>query len=383
MSDRPFSKKSNAPRPCAIDLDGGGGHYLLGTPPSAEWKQVAASKAEQDKTSKILAARFPEFETFVYFPSRADAVRAVFQAAREITGREEIVRFRGCFHGEGDPPKADFTKTRVIRFEPALDRSGQCFLKFNDTATVEYYLRGRFSSIAAVIADPTPTTMSLTIAAPGFLPALRAACTENGLLCILDDGNNGFRFFSGASWRRDGCIPDILILGDAHAGGRALGIAAVSRGEPARALVPSLILQSAPPSADSLEELLRIERISGEPRFEATIHSSGAALARGLESLADDAEFPMEITRLGSCVSLVFPRFGIRDNSVAARHDITRYQTLVERLTEKDVYLPKTPMTPLFVSFEHTPADIDRAIIAFREILESYSSADDRSGSVL
>lgn len=350
-----------------LDLELREGGDLLGISAWVEGRADAES-ANGERVRSALAARFPKFERFELFANHADAVAAAIDAARRVAGRNEIVRFRGCRHDFGDSPREEFRADapRIIRFRtPAPDPHGQLFLKFNDTSTLEFHLSRAGSETAAVLIDPLPTTISLTIPSPDFLPRAMAACQASGTALILDEGRGGFRFFPRGAGHYYGMEPDLYILGSAHAGGLEFG-AVGARGAFAEALA-----KGAEPPAESISRFLTLCEATAAPDFHAAICSLGARLARGLESFAAELSVPVEIGRFQSCVSLVFPRRGVLDPALPGRYDITHYQRLTGRMRGEHVYLPADPMVPMFLSSSHAPADIERAILLFRDVLES------------
>ncbi len=120
-----------------------------------------------------------------------DANRAVLRLARMATGRPRMLVFDRCYHGTVD-------ETLVIMGDDGstLPRPGQIgrvhdpgattvVVEFNDIAAVERALaRG---DIACVLAEPVMTNAGMVLPQPGFLEALRAACTRHDVLLAIDE----------------------------------------------------------------------------------------------------------------------------------------------------------------------------------------------------
>lgn len=174
----------------------------------------------QVELAERLAELLPAPLQSVYFTnSGAESVEGALKLARKATGREKFAAFRGGFHGDtmgavsvgGNPVYRD-------PFLPLLP--GVEFLDFNDgTGLQEIDER-----TAAVIVEPVQGEAGVVIPDPGFLPALRARCTETGTLLIFDEVITGFgRTGTLFALEREHVVPDILVLAKALGGGMPLG----------------------------------------------------------------------------------------------------------------------------------------------------------------
>jgi glutamate-1-semialdehyde 2,1-aminomutase len=362
-----------------MDFDLLGGALLLGHPgksPEAGRPDGGGVVRGADAVTG-LARRFAHFPHWCLFPSRGEAFRCAVDHARRVTGRREIVRFFGSVHGSGDSRVAGPSrggqsplpfKAGIAGLHPPTDPEGQTFLKYSDSATVESYLhRGGASGsgVAAVFVSPVGLRGELRLPAPDFLPRLRAATSETGTLLLFDEGDSGFRFGPMGAGYRFGVVPDGLMLGEASADGHGMGALAVGVG-------PVVAGEGqADPGAPALAALVRQLAATEDPNLQISLDSLGARLARGLESIGYDFELPLEVDRLGSCVSLVFPR---APGGGRWSRGGSAYKSLVAGLFSADIFLPAVPGAPWFVCTDHGVDGIDRAIVTFREVLESCDS---------
>lgn len=331
---------------------------------------------------KTAMARFRSAGACRFHPSRHRAIESVCEKARIATGRGEVLRFRGSRHGFFDEPAlaAAGAVRRTIAFAaPRPDARGQRFFKFNEIATIENYIESNAGSVAAVLVDPLPVTMSLVIPGPGFLQRLQTVCTKNGVITIADEGNTGFRFGPAGAARRLGFEPDITIYGEGATAGLPMGVAVIHNEN----LVDDGVATVAPGSASPAGLLAFAAALesSASPDHPRKIDTLGAQLARGLELAAAGLEPPPEIVRFGSCVSLVFARAGIIDPALAARYDAERHAAWRAAMAMRAVHIPEHPWSPLFVGNCHVRDDVDYCISAahdaFSEMeVDSKSDAD-------
>jgi glutamate-1-semialdehyde 2,1-aminomutase len=156
-----------------------------------------------------------------------DANRAVLRQARMATGRPRVLVFDRCYHGTVD-------ETMVIMGDDGrtLPRPGQVgrvqdpqattvVVQFNDIAAVERALaRG---DIACVLAEPVMTNAGMVLPVPGFLEALRMACTRHDVLLAIDETHT-LSSGPGGYARLHGLAADFIVCGKAIAGGVPCGI---------------------------------------------------------------------------------------------------------------------------------------------------------------
>ena len=150
-----------------------------------------------------------------------DANRAVLRLARALTGRPRVLVFNHCYHGTVD-------ETMVVLGEGGrtLPRPGQigCLnnvagtvvIEFNDLPALQAALAA--GDIACVLAEPVMTNAGMVLPQPGFLEALRDACTRHGTLLALDETHT-LSSGRGGYARSTGLAADFLVCGKAIAGG--------------------------------------------------------------------------------------------------------------------------------------------------------------------
>jgi glutamate-1-semialdehyde 2,1-aminomutase len=151
-----------------------------------------------------------------------DANRAVLRLARMITGRPRVLVFDGCYHGT-----VDETLVVMDRDGATMPRPGQIgrvhdparttvVVAFNDITAVDHALAQ--GDIACVLTEPVLTNAGMVLPQPGFLQALRAACTRHDVPLVIDETHTLSSGFGGYA-RVHGLVADFLVCGKAIAGG--------------------------------------------------------------------------------------------------------------------------------------------------------------------
>ena len=225
--------------------------------------------------AELITSLVPSAELVRFTMSGSEATHLALRIARAHTGRPNVVKFEGHFHGwhDGvvaavDPP---FEVPMSAGVPPnVLDHLLVC--PANDFAALEPLLaRG---DVAAVILEPAGGLSGLHPTAPGFLPRLRRLCTQHQVVLIFDEVVTGFRYAPGGAQEYFGVIPDMTTLAKIVAGGLPGG--AVAGAEP----IMSMMRHRGDPSWD------RRRRVAQNGTFNANPLTASAGIAV-LEILAD------------------------------------------------------------------------------------------------
>ena len=187
----------------------------------------APTQAESD-LAELVISMFDSIDKIRFVSSGTEAVMSAIRLARGFTGRDDIVKFIGCYHGHsdsllvqagsgaatfGNPSSpgvpADFTKHTLLATYNDIESVKKCF---NDS-----------KNIACVIIEPIAGNMGLVPADKEFLHELRKLCDENGTLLIFDEVMSGFRATINGAESTTGVKPDIVTLGKVIGGGMPVG----------------------------------------------------------------------------------------------------------------------------------------------------------------
>lgn len=167
-----------------------------------------------------LAAYLPDALDSVYFVnSGSEAVEGALKLAKRSTGRTEILAFNNSYHGSTHGALSVMgAESFKSAFRPLLPDIS--FLELNDWNQLQLIT----TRTACVILETVQGEAGVRIPEQGWLQALRAACTHNGVLLILDEiqcgmGRSGTIF----AFEQYQIQPDILLLAKSLGGGMPLG----------------------------------------------------------------------------------------------------------------------------------------------------------------
>jgi len=180
----------------------------------------------QQRLVKELLEVLPEELDGVYIVnSGTEAVEAALKLAKRVTGRTELVSFRGSYHGSTHGSMSvSGNEVKKLAFRPLLPDVQ--FLTHNHLADLERITE----KTAGVILETIQGDAGVRKPSVTFMKALRQRCDEVGAMLILDEiqcgmGRTGKMF----AFEHFGIIPDIVTLGKALGGGMPIGALVASQ----------------------------------------------------------------------------------------------------------------------------------------------------------
>ncbi|QAZ38093.1 aspartate aminotransferase family protein [Methylibium sp. Pch-M] len=187
------------------------------------------SRPVVDLATRLAGVAPAGLERAMLLSTGAEANEAAIKMAKLYTGKYEVVSFAQSWHGmtggaasatysagrKGYGPAAvgSFAIPAPYPYRPRFERDG----RFDWQAELDYAFdlidRQSSGNLAAFIAEPILSSGGLIDLPLGYLAALKAKCSERGMLLILDEaqtgvGRTGLMF----ACERDGVVPDILTL---------------------------------------------------------------------------------------------------------------------------------------------------------------------------
>ncbi len=170
--------------------------------------------------AKSLSKLLPDQLNCVYtVNSGTEANEAALKLAKRVTGRTELVSFRGSYHGSTHGSlSVSGNETKKEAFRPLLPDVR--FLTFNSMDELAQITQ----KTAGVIIETIQGDAGVRVPTKGFLAAVRSRCSEVGALLIFDEIQCGIgRTGSLFAFEQFDVVPDILTLGKALGGGMPIG----------------------------------------------------------------------------------------------------------------------------------------------------------------
>jgi glutamate-1-semialdehyde 2,1-aminomutase len=376
-----------------IDYIGGYGPHILGhRHPSVvaaihkalgHGTAFGAPTLPEVELAEMIASALPAVDMVRLVNSGTEATMSALRLARAATGRNQLVKFEGCYHGHADPflvAAGSGAMTIGVPSSPGVPAAvtaNTLVAPYNDLPAVEALFAASPEGIAAVIVEPVAGNMSLVPPEPGFLEGLRSLCDRYGALLIFDEVMTGFRVAWGGAQNLFDIRPDLSTFGKVIGGGMPLA-AYVGRRDLMQRIAPAgPVYQAGTLSGNPLAVAaghaalaeLSVDVDCPYERLEAT----GAKLQSGFEEAARRRGIPLRIQRQGSMLGLFFTDNPVRNLQDVHATDRQRFTRVFHRLLGQGIHLPPSAYEALFLSTAHGDAEIDATVEAFDRALAEES----------
>jgi glutamate-1-semialdehyde 2,1-aminomutase len=330
----------------------------------------------------LITRAIPFIEKIRFVSSGTEAAMSAVRLARGITGRDFILKFRGCYHGHADSflsQAGSGLATLGIAECPGVPQAfAQLTINapYNDLPSVEHIFAEHKDEIAAVIVEPIAANMGVVLPEPGFLSGLREITRRNGALLIVDEVITGFRFHNGAVQQFLGIEADLTVLGKIIGGG--LPVAAYGgRAELMNHVAPlGPVYQAGTLAGNPLAMRAGIATLQQltTPGLYHQIAQQADKLASGLRKALAETKIPGQVNSTGSLSTLFFTSEPVRDYAGARRSDTKRYARFFREMLDRGILLAPSQFEAAFVSMAHTSEEIDRTAAAALDSLQSMSA---------
>ena len=346
---------------------------------AAEGTSFGAPTPGEVEIAAEIAARVPSVEMVRMTSSGTEATMSVLRLARAATGREQILKFVGAYHGHVDGLLADAGSglaTQGIPASPGVPEAAAkqtIVVPWNDeqalvTATGAHEL-------AALVAEPYPANMGLVPPKPGFLELLRERADATGALLVFDEVISGFRVAPGGAQERSGVIPDLTIMGKVIGGGLPAAAYGGKRELMERIAPAGDVYQAGTLSGNPLAVA------AGLATLELLDATAYATLARTTETLAEGLRDAIRaggwfgrahVVSVPGLLTVFFRRDRVQNYADAAACDRDAYAAWCRELLARGVYPPASQFEAWFPSLAHDEAAVERtceaATAAFRAL---------------
>ena len=339
----------------------------------------APTSIEVDMAERIHEI-LPSIEMVRMVNSGTEATMSAIRLARGFTGRDNILKFEGGYHGHADSLLVKAGSGALTLGEP--DSPGvpadlakhTLTVDYNSSEQVEALFKAQGDSIACIIVEPVSGNMNCVPPVPGFLETLRKVCDEYGALLIFDEVMTGFRVAKGSAQGYYNIKPDLTTLGKIIGGGMPVG-AFGGRADIMQELAPTgPIYQAGTLSGNPIAMaagLKTLEIISRDGFYE-DLDRKTDRMVKGMLLAASDNGVPMTSNRVGAMFGLFFSKEQTITNFAQVQQcDIETFNRFFHGMLNEGVNLAPSAYEAGFVSSAHTDQDIDNTIAAARKVFVS------------
>jgi glutamate-1-semialdehyde 2,1-aminomutase len=307
--------------------------------------------------------------------SGTEATMSALRLARGYTGRNEVIKFHGGYHGHADAFLASAGSGVATQSIPGTPGVPQDVVKhtllahYNDLDGVRAIFERQGADVAAVIVEPVAGNMGLVLPNPGFLEGLRELTREHGALLIFDEVITGFRISYGGAQHALDIDPDLTCLGKIIGGGLPVG-AYGGKKEIMSHIAPSgTVYQAGTLSGNPLAMaagLATLKELS--TRDYAGLAARTGDFSRELEKIVQGKGVPVQRTHIASLFTLFFTTTPVTDFASAQTTDSRLFTTFYQQMRNQGIYLAPSGFECAFTSFAHTDEDLERTLAAARNV---------------
>jgi glutamate-1-semialdehyde 2,1-aminomutase len=317
----------------------------------------------------------PSVEMVRMVSSGTEATMSAIRLARGYTGRDNIIKCSGCYHGHADSllvKAGSGAATFGVPDSPGVPAAiarHTLTAEFNSLDSVKKIVAENPDSIACIIVEPIAGNMGTVPPREGFLEGLREICSSNGIVLIFDEVMTGFRVAYGGAQELYGVTPDMTTLGKIIGGGLPVG-AFGGKKEIMEKLSPAGgIYQAGTLSGNPLAMSAGIATLSllKQPGFYQRLEEKSRMLAEGIADAAKRAGYPIFSTRIGSMFCAFFTDSEVSDWNSASKCNTADFARYFHSMLELGIYLAPSQFETAFVSIEHNADDIEKTINASYE----------------
>lgn len=305
-----------------------------------------------------------------FVSSGTEAVMSAIRLARGYTGRDDIVKFEGCYHGHSDSLLVQAGSGAVTFGTPSspgvpADLTKHTLLaKYNDIESVKKCFQNS-NDIACIIIEPIAGNMGLVPADEVFLKGLRELCDTHGALLIFDEVMSGFRASIKGAQGLTSVIPDIVTFGKVIGGGMPVGAFGASAEIMDKLSPDGPVYQAGTLSGNPIAMnagLASLKKLKEDPLLYSALEQKAKKLTAGMKAAAEDAGIALQVDVRGSMFGFFFNDTPVKNFDDALNSDTDKFALFHQKMLQNGVYLACSQFETGFISSVMSDAMIEEVI---------------------
>jgi glutamate-1-semialdehyde 2,1-aminomutase len=321
--------------------------------------------------------------------SGSEATMDAIRIARAYTGRDQVLKIFGSYHGHHDYVMvslgvADFgdigprDNYKSISYGAGIPKSSvemTSAVPFNDAEAMEARIdrliaEGR--KPACLIMEAAMMNLGVVLPEPGYLQAVRDITKKHGIVLIFDEVKTGICTAPGGAVERFGVVPDMVTLAKALAGGLPSG--AIGATEEVMSVVASgKVYQVGTYNGNPLAMAAARTSLEQVMTADAYKHLNylNDRLIKELDAIGTKYDFPGYTVGISSKGCFNFSSGKITDYESFIKYQDVELCTLAWLYNmNRGVIIAPGREEEWTLSVQHTDEDIDHFVNAFEELVK-------------
>lgn len=309
--------------------------------------------------------------------SGTEATMHAIRVARGVTGKDDIIKMNGGFHGAHDSALVGAgsgsaggvpSSKGVLR-----DTAKHTYTaEYNDLDDMARIIESN-EDIACVIMEPVLGNVGVIAPAKGYLEGVRKLTRDNDVILIFDEVISGFRLSSGGAQKMFGVTPDMTTLAKIIGGGFPAG-AFAGRKDIMENVAPQGPVYAAGTFAgnpvSAAAGLAQIDYLCSDDNY-GRLNRNADELTASLRDSMTDAGICGCVNSVGSMFSIYFGRTSVTNGTEATQVDRAMFDRMFRFMLSEGIYLAPSALEDCFLSTAHDAGSIKKIEEAFESFVRS------------
>ncbi len=326
--------------------------------------------------ARLIVDAFPSMESLRLTTSGTEATMSALRLARGCTGKNGVIKFRGCYHGHVDSLLVKAGSGLATFGIPdsagvPADLAKHTYVaEFNRLDTVESIMDGS-DDIACVILEPVMGNMGVVLPEEGFLKGLENLCRQRGVLLIFDEVITGFRVAFGGAQHIYDVDPDLTCLGKIIGGGFPIGAFGgkkkfMDRLAPLGDVYQAGTLSGNPVAVRAGLYVLFFLKENGHVYDK--MREAAGTLAGEAAAIALKCGVPYRVNSITGMFTGFFSDSDVAGYDTAAASDRGLYERFFKGMLKEGVYFAPSQFEASFITLTSGEAEMQKTVAAFEKV---------------
>lgn len=335
-----------------------------------------APTAREVEMAELITELVPHVDMVRMVNSGTEAVMSAIRLARGVTGKDNIIKFEGCYHGHSDSLLVKAGSSALVGGHPSsLGVPGDVakhtlIAQFNDLASVEALFQQ--GNIATVIVEPVAANMGVVLPQEGFLQGLRALCDKYQALLIFDEVITGFRLGLGGAQEYYKIQADLVCYGKIIGGGMPVGAYGGKRDYMNHIAPCGGVYQAGTLSGNPIAMaagLAQLRYLKAHPEVYGEMEKKARFLADTFVKESKKTGIPLCVNQVESLLSPFFTPGEVGCFAQANASDGARYSQYFGKMLGQGIALAPAQFEAMFLSVAHGQGELEQTAQAIATVM--------------